>query len=318
MQLGEEGGTIGRDRARSERMHPLPALDALRLTSQLALLGDAGAGKSTFARIVIAPLAEGNPPPGLSADPLPVLVVLRDLAPCLATIDLKSLPGARHDDPLADTVRDQMIADLAGFDACGFAEELLEALNARRSLLVFGLDEVPHDWCGLVRRGIVAIVNCYRPPRVIVTCRQRSYVEEAVLPGFDAFTLAPFDAEQTKTFAQAWYNAQKDLGRVDAVQAEHKAADLTRAALTPDLRELASNPMLLTTMALIHQQEVGLPKERVHLYSRAWVREFYARAAEGVIAGTWSPSWGWRNFSTTPGTASDSSCTWSIICLAMI
>jgi predicted NACHT family NTPase len=281
MQLGEEGGTIGRHRARSERMHPLPALDALRLTSQLALLGDAGAGKSTFARSVIAPLAEGNPPPGLSADPLPVLVVLRDLAPCLATIDLKSLPGARHDDALADAVRDQMIADLAGFDACGFAEELLDALNARRSLLVFdGLDEVPHDWRGLVRRGVVAIVNRYRPPRVIVTCCQRSYVEEAVLPGFDAFTLAPFDAEQMKTFAQAWYNAQKDLGGVDAVQAEHKAADLMRAALTPDLRELASNPMLFTTMALIHQQEVGLPKERVHLYSRAvdlllhrWQRE---------------------------------------------
>jgi hypothetical protein len=119
MQLGEEGGTIGRDRAWSERMHPLPALDALCLTSQLVLLRDAGAGKSSFARIVLARLAEGNPPPGLSADPLPVLVVLRDLAPCLATIDLKSLPGARHDNALADAVRDQMIADLAGFMRAG-------------------------------------------------------------------------------------------------------------------------------------------------------------------------------------------------------
>jgi predicted NACHT family NTPase len=121
-----------------------------------------------------------------------------------------------------------------------------------------------------VRRGVVAIVNRYHPPRVIVTCRQRSYVEEAVLPGFDAFTLAAFDAEQMKTFAQAWYNAQKDLGRVDAVQVEHKAADLTRAALTTDLRELASNPMLLTTMALIHQQEVGLPKERCVCIAEQW------------------------------------------------
>src|SRR5262249_50896156 len=42
-----------------------------------------------------------------------------------------------------------------------------------------------------------------------------------------------------------------------------------KAALTQGLYELAENPMLLTTMALIHQQEVGLPKERVRLYSKA-------------------------------------------------
>jgi predicted NACHT family NTPase len=194
---------------------------------------------------------------------------------------LDTLPGARRDEALAGAVRDQMTADLAGLDASGFAEELLDALNAKRTLLVFdGLDEVPQDLRGLVRRSVAAVVNIYNPPRVIVTCRQRSYVDEAVLPGFDAFTLVPFDEGQVKTFTHAWYNAQKELGRVDAVQAEHKAVDLARAALSPDLRELAFNPMLLTTMALIHQQEVGLPKERVCLYSKAadlllhrWQRE---------------------------------------------
>lgn len=273
----------------SEEVRPLPALDTLRLASRVALLGEPGAGKSTFARIVMARLAEGNPPPGLSTDLLPVLVVLRDLAPSLSRLDLGSLPGAKHDEALADAVRDQMMADLAGLDSSGFAEELLEALNARRCLLTFdGLDEVPREWRGLVRRAVAAVLKRYDPPRVIVTCRQRSYVGEAILPNFDSFTLAPFTADQIDSFARAWYNAQKDLGRVDAVQARNKAMDLAQAALTPDLRELASNPMLLTTMALIHQQEVGLPKERVRLYSKAvdlllyrWQRE---KVAEDGLA----------------------------------
>jgi formylglycine-generating enzyme required for sulfatase activity len=51
--------------------------------------------------------------------------------------------------------------------------------------------------------------------------------------------------------------------------AEDKAADLSQAALSADLRELSDNPMMLTTMAIIHQRDVGLPKQRVRLYKLA-------------------------------------------------
>ena len=59
------------------------------------------------------------------------------------------------------------------------------------------------------------------------------------------------------------------MGRVDAEQARSKAKYLAQVALSNDLRELVENPMLLTTMAIIHQMEVGLPRERVRLYSLA-------------------------------------------------
>ncbi|MGH8068220.1 MAG: SUMF1/EgtB/PvdO family nonheme iron enzyme [Candidatus Entotheonellia bacterium] len=271
----------------------LPALDAFRLSPDAAFLGDPGAGKSTFARIVIARLIDGTPPPGVSSELLPVLVVLRDLAQRLVTIDLNALPGARHAGALADAVRDQMLADLAGLEAQGFAEDLREALNAQRCLPVFdGLDEVPQASRGLVRRAVIAAINRYRPPRVIVTCRIRSYLGDAMLPGFDTFTLAPFDRHQIATFAHAWYNAQRERGRVDAVRAEQKATDLAETALKPALRELAANPMLLTTMAIIHQQDTRLPEERVCLYDRAvtlllhrWERERVANDALAAVLG---------------------------------
>ena len=264
-----------------EKQLPLPVLDTLRFTPYLALLGDPGGGKSSFIRMVIARLIEGTPLPGLSGDLLPVLVVLRDFVPRLSAINLNALPGAKHADALADAVRDQMLADLAALDAAGFAEGLQDALVAKHCVLVFdGLDEVPQELRGLVRRAVLAAIDRYHPLHVLITCRTRSYVEDAVLPRFEAFTLAPFDERQIETFVRAWYDAQHEVGRFDAVQTKNKTADLTQAALAPELRELSANPMLLTTMALIHQQEVGLPKERVRLYSKAvyillyrWQRE---------------------------------------------
>ena len=86
-----------------------------------------------------------------------------------------------------------------------------------------------------------------------------------LLPGFADYTLAPFTEEQVRNFVTAWYNA----ARIPEGQREERKRDLQRAATTPDLFRLARNPMLLTTMALIHQTNTELPRERVRLYEQA-------------------------------------------------
>jgi predicted NACHT family NTPase len=167
-------------------------------------------------------------------------------------------------------VRDQVLADLERLGVSDFAANLGNALVDGRCLLVLdGLDEVPYDLRPRVRSAAAAVITEYHPQRIIVTCRVRSYVGETVLPNFQAHTLAPFDEDQVRRFVQAWYKAQYDLGRLDNEQAGRKADDLIRAALSADLQELSANPMMLTTMAIIHQREVGLPRERVRLYSLA-------------------------------------------------
>ena len=260
---------------RGEDSRPMTALEATAQASRLVLLGDPGAGKSTFARMVLAQLAgahlEGTePPPGVAPELLPILVTLRDLVPRLNTLDLKSLPADRAQAALAAILRDQVLEDLARLEASDCAGSLRDALTDGRCLLVLdGLDEVPQALRKLVRLTVAAVIGQYAPQRLIVTCRVRSYVGDAVLTGFREHTLAPFDDERIKRFVQAWYNAQKRWGRLDAGQAQERTADLTSAALAPDLRELATNPMMLTTMAIIHQKEIGLPRERVRLYNLA-------------------------------------------------
>ena len=146
---------------------------------------------------------------------------------------------------------------------------------------------------------------------VIVTCRVRSYVGDAVLPDFGDHRLAPFDEEKIEHFVQGWYQAQVDLQRLTPNVAEARRDDLTQAALSDDLKELAENPMLLTTMAIIHQRDVGLPKERVRSVPSGGHRAAASLAAPQGHAGVskrWAQCWptssrcapSWNDWPMTP------------------
>ncbi len=208
-----------------------------------------------------------DPAPGDAADLIPILLALRDLIPRLECLDPAAMPADRRDEMLAATVRDQVLDDLRRLEAEEFTPVLREALADGRCLLALdGLDEVPQALRGCVRQTVAAVLARYRPRRVIVTCRVRSYIGDAVLPGFTSHTLAPFDEERVRRFAAGWYAAQKTLGRVNAGKARERGDDLAHAALTAELRELSANPMMLTAMAIVHQAEHQLPPERVRLY----------------------------------------------------
>jgi formylglycine-generating enzyme required for sulfatase activity len=263
-------------RRQDRESRPLTALEAVTEERRLALLGDPGSGKSTFvrqlaARTARAHLAGDVPFPGWERGLVPVLVALRELAPKLAELDLYGLSESTKEKRLVETVREFLTARLHACKAGDWDSCLEDALLAGDVLLIFdGLDEVAEACRGRVRRAVGALLHSYgKLRRVIVTCRVRSYTGDAVLPGFAQHTLAPFDEDKIRAFVVGWYRAQYNLGRLKQVVADDRASDLQRAALGDDLRELSSNPMLLTTMALIHQREVGLPKERVRLYSLA-------------------------------------------------
>lgn len=252
----------------------LPIQESVKKFKRLVILGDPGAGKSTFVKNLIAwqaglllgKLQDAN---GIEDDLLPALIILRDLTPRLANVEIDSLPANQRDAKLTQIVWEHMQADL-GEECADFREGLSEALHNGKCLLVLdGLDEVPHDLRVRVRQAVDALFKQYHLQRAIITCRVRSYVGETILPSFESRTLAPFDEEQIKNFVEHWYITQRTLGKFNEEQAKDRMDDLSNAALEDDMQELSSNPMLLTTMAIIHQREVGLPRERVRLYQQA-------------------------------------------------
>ncbi|RME73889.1 MAG: NACHT domain-containing protein [Chloroflexi bacterium] len=253
---------------------PLSALEAARQETRLALLGDPGSGKTTFVRQLAGRLARAclnpeEPLPGWDAPLFPLLTTLRRLAPALDDRTLTGLSAEEQTRQLVEAVCARWQADLADLRVEVTPAELERLLAGERLLVIFdGLDEVPDALRPWVNRAVQAVLHTYpNIERVIVTCRVRSYSGGAELSGFARHELAPFDKDKIRQFVAAWYGAQAD--RLGQSEAERRANDLRRAVLDRDLFPLARNPMLLTTMAIIHQQDARLPRERVKLYRRA-------------------------------------------------
>jgi len=172
---------------------PQPVLDVLKKHAGLILLGDPGAGKSTFLKYLTVQLALGQDL-GLG-DRLPVLVPLAAYANALEAGDV------RLDDFIADYFC-QTCGDLP------VSEMLRQALEAGRVLVLLdGLDEVKDQGLRVtVVERAVQFYNFHRRSgnKFVITSRIIGYRE--VRPNADDLiegTLIDFDDEEIQLFVNA-------------------------------------------------------------------------------------------------------------------
>jgi energy-coupling factor transporter ATP-binding protein EcfA2 len=260
-ELPEERGT-----------RPLSALEAVTKHRRVVLLGDPGSGKSTFLTHLTLCLAAHSQDrhtewltrlPDWSqqeADIIPISIVLRDFARWLPEGQKRAT--LRH-------LWDFFVARLEAQNLAFAAEPLHDRLEKGRAILLLdGLDEIPTQrQRTFIRDAVAAFARRYAKCCIVVTCRTLSYQNPAwQLGDFESFTLAPFSEEQIDRFIAGWHGELARLGTIKPGAVDSVTRHLHTAVRRPDLWRLASNPLLLTVMALVHTHKGRLPEARALLY----------------------------------------------------
>ena len=261
----------------------------------LALLGDAGSGKTSFVNYLTYRLAqailtgETEKLPKAIRGYLPLRIVLRKAA---RHIPLKAKCGTSG--MLWETVQAHMV-DLLGQEAAKWA---LIGLRARVDkglvlLLLDGLDEVPE--AGQRRSCLLQAIQSFlgeipKSSRAILTARPYAYADPRwQLPRFDILALAPFSKEQVEGFVRQWYKAARTVFQWDEIETEARANGLLAVMWQRRyLADLASRPLLLTLIAGLNASQKRLPEDRADLYEQSvqllltqWQRQSITEGPDG-------------------------------------
>jgi len=153
-------------------------------------------------------------------------------------------------------------------------------LECKKAVVLFdGLDEIADDrFRQRVARLIEQFSTHYFGCRIIVTCREVSYkVPYRIGADFGLVKIREFDLnDDVSLFVKNWTRAVEivltkgnDLSEILHVADERAEQLITSIRNDNHITELATNPLLLTVIALIHRYRSKLPTRRWELYKEA-------------------------------------------------
>ncbi len=248
---------------------------ALAESRHLVVLGDPGSGKSTLVKLITHSFGRREPTP-LSqrfGELLPVPIILRDYN----ISDWKNYEDMLRSFicTLDEEVRNEVTVEwLMGY-----------LRNGKAILLLDGLDEVGNrkDRMHLRDNVIFPLLQKMRESYVVLTSRIIGYddakvdfiyvpvkagserIVKSYSPLLKLCYIAPFDEEDVEQFINRWYAAREQ----DPERRREGVESLKRALKQNDrVKRLATNPSLLTLMALVHRATAQLPSGRAKLYDK--------------------------------------------------
>lgn len=267
-----EYGALREVGAGSESHRDVAFDESLRLAAEHGLrgavvLGDPGSGKTTLLKhFVLASTdpAVGPATLGLPRETIPVLVELRRLRDPTAGLKV--------------AVEEAVAGADLSLDAARFTRRLLR--QDRLLVLVDGLDEVAGaDDRAAVSRWLEEALHQLPESTFLVSSRYAGYKGDARLSGrFLELHVRDVEPRAARRFIRAWYGAveaQAELGRdpeVASALADEAANDLSEKIFQPEdprtssLGQLATNPLMLQILCLVHRDRKQLPERRVELY----------------------------------------------------
>ncbi len=229
----------------------------------LVILGEPGSGKTThLLRLLLKIAHDGAASLSLAPGTVPVFLPLRRLVELDRGLDAfieQELASPHLDAPKR------------------FGERLRK--RGRVLYLLDGLDEVRDSEDRAKVAGWIEEARKHAPDSwFVVTCRYAGYRAAPLSGAFLELHLRPLGEPQVQEFVRRWFAivlarlAEPDRRKQARKDARDRAdallADLRRPGLQASARvaELTHNPLLLTTICLVHYDRGKLPERRIELY----------------------------------------------------
>ncbi len=259
------------------------------------ILGDPGAGKSTILDYLTV---ESTKPPVKERSRLHFLAFFipfkqKRVFPCPIYIPLRRC--LKNNEPLLDDILDPTTEILPTVVRKKMPKNFIgRCIEHKRAILLLdGLDEVAdEDTYKSAVQKVNDFVLLYPGNEVVVTCRYAGW-RGGLRQDFQVFSVLPLDSQQQQDFIHKWYAAIFQYAAYGSPQAkselqkhaEEEANELLSLLRVKDrLRELASNPLILSLICLVYKQEQNLPRGRAALYEEClkvllghWDREDKAK-----------------------------------------
>ena len=228
------------EKEKSKREKKFDADEAAKELDRLVIVGVPGSGKTTLLKHLALKFCKENLETQKRTT-VPILIQLRQFSE--SNMDLRKYidkVAEQYDFPKA---RDFIEKDLR---------------KGKCELLLDGFDELAtRERQREVTHQIEEFIREYPKNRFIVTSRVAGYHDE--LKGFQRLELMEFDNEQKKRFITNWF------GRTNP-----KKARLMTKIMKENERigAIARNPLMISMIAIIYEEDRELPQRRVELYQR--------------------------------------------------